>query len=419
MLEHGLDGVKELVLRACIEDQAYDAQCEDHRASWLYSMFRRAPEYEFFRNGIIAELQKMSEESSPDQLCELAGLMARDGDEAARTALRSYVRAQNFDNSETVSGYHALALTDGRPALIELARNLGKFLQDHPDKYLPSLDELIDDVDAYRLAFTDLTLLSRTDPSIAAYVAHEQQDIEKRLAYEREEPAEKQARLESSRAEFLQQWPVADIIAAAIRHDRGRGKFHRFGRVSSPDTLAIVLERLSVETDAETCLRLLWIFRDASPPYIPESLWSLAEHDEVRIRDAAITALAHSDDPAVGTLGRQYLSRDVFTAADAAAIELLTKHYKAGDEDLIMNVLNRLSPNEEEAHDIGWSIRRFAEVNNSPSTAGILKWAYETNPCTICRADFVRLLLESNSLPRTAAFECRFDASNEIQDLVR
>jgi hypothetical protein len=33
VLAHGLDGVEDLVLRACLENQAYDRQCEDQRAA--------------------------------------------------------------------------------------------------------------------------------------------------------------------------------------------------------------------------------------------------------------------------------------------------------------------------------------------------------------------------------------------------
>lgn len=422
VLAHGLEGVEELVLKACLEEQAYDAQCEGHRASWLYRMFKGAPEYELFHRWIIAELQNTSDQSSVEQLCELAGLMAHDGDDETGKALRSFVWGQDFKGGDSifaVFGCHAIASIDGLPAVLEIARRYGRILLDDPKAFLDSLDELADGADAYALAFAELTLLAKTDSAIAAYVEREQQEIDRRLANDRDGPAEKLARREMRRAGILEQFPVDQVLGAAMRHDRAIGKFIQFGRWSGEDALAIVLERLSVEADIETCLRLLWVFRSATPPYIPARLWSFAEHQDARIRDAAMTALAHVDDPAVGEFGREYLGRGTFSAEDAVAIELLTRNYKAGDENLIMDVLNRLQPDESEAHDIGMSIRAFCKSNNSPSTAVILNWLYSTNPCTICRRHAVELLIEAKSLSPAVALECGFDASSEIQELVK
>lgn len=35
--QHGLAGVADEVLAACLQNQAYDPQCEDGRAPWLAS----------------------------------------------------------------------------------------------------------------------------------------------------------------------------------------------------------------------------------------------------------------------------------------------------------------------------------------------------------------------------------------------
>jgi len=416
VLSNGLDGVAAFVLEACVQEQAFDPQCEDHRASWLYRMFKDAPEYALFRERIIAELRDMSAESSAEQLCELAALMAGDGDTDVGAALRSFVWAQDF---ETASGCHAITSMDGFPALLEIARRYGRILQGDPTAFIDSLDQLTDSADACKAAFTELTVHAKADPNIAAYLEREQQEIDRRLASDRESPAEKSARRETTRAEVLAQFPLEQVLAAATRHERAKGKFFRFGKWCSAEALNVVLDRLTAEDDLETCLRLLWVFRYAVPPYIPERLWVFATHTDSRIRDAALTALAHSDDPAVGEFGRKYLAQNTFSADDAAAIELFSKHYKPGDEVLIMGVLNRLDPDEEGAHDIGMSIRAFAKENHSLPALEIFNWLYRTNPCTICRADAIRLLMKTKSLSPAIALECRYDASDEIRDLVK
>jgi hypothetical protein len=418
---HGLDGIEELVLKACLEDQAYDAQCEGSRATWLYGMFKGAPQYDLFHRAIVAKLRDMSEEVSAEQVCELACSMARDGDDEAGEALRAFVWGQDFRGGDEVFeifGCKAIASLDGMPAVVEIARRYGRILQDDPISFRDTLDELTDGADTYALAFAKLEQLAKTDSAIAAYVEGEQQEIDRRIRNDRQTPAELAARRELNSAEVLAKFPLAQVLAAAARHDRGRGPFMRFGLWSDYASLSVVLERLNVEPDVETCLRLLWVFHKAAPTYIPDRLWDLASHHDARIRDAALTALAHADDPAVAAFGRQSLGRGTFSAGDAATIELFTKHYKVGDENLIMDALSSLSPNENEAHFIGTSILAFCKHNNFPATADILNWVYSTNPCTICRGHAVELLIESKSLAADLAIECRFDASEEIQELV-
>ncbi len=418
---YGLEGIEKLVLKACLEDQAYDTQCEGSRAIWLYSMFKGAPQYDFFHRAIIAKLRDMSEEISAEQVCELAYLMARDGDDEAGEALRTFVWEQDFGGGDAVFevfGCKAIALLDGMPAIVEIARRYGRILKDYPNAFLDSLDELTDGANTYALALGELAQLAKTDSAVAVYVGREQQEVDRRFKNARQSPAELAARRDQNSAEVLAKFPLAQVLAAAARHDRGRGPFMRFGLWSDDASLSAVLERLDVEPDVETCLRLLWVFHKAAPTYIPDRLWDLASHHDDRIRDAALTALAHADDAAVAQFGREFLGRGNFSADDAATIELFTKHYKAGDENLLMNALSSLRPNENEAHFIGTSILAFCKQNNFPATAGILNWLYNTNPCTICRGRAVELLIESKSLAADLAIECRFDASEEIQELV-
>lgn len=422
VMEHGLAGIEELVLSACLEEQAYDAQCEGHRALWLYRMFKDTPEYAFFRQGIIAELADISEDSSAEQLCELAGLIAQSGDDEAGAALRGFVWRQDFaggDGIFAVYGCHAIAALDGLSAIVEIARRYGRILLDEPQAFLNDLDELADNEEAYAEVFAQLTSLAEKDLSIAAYMKRQQEESDRRLANAQEGEEVKTARWEQTRVELRTQFPLSEVFAAARRHDTSRSKFIRLGKWGDKELLTKVLEQLSVEPDIETCLRLLWIFRDAAPPYVSDRLWTFADHGDARVRDAALTAISHADDPAVGEFGRQYLSRGSFCSENSAAIELLTRHYRTGDENLIMDALNVLRPDETEAHDVGTSILAFCKNNNSASIAAILEWLYRTNPCTICRGRAVELLSQTNCLTPEVATEWGFDASSSLRALVK
>lgn len=421
VLAHGLDGMEQHVLDACIEEQAYDAQCEGHRAAWLYRMFKDAPQYGWFSRRIVAELKDCAEDSSAEQLCELAGLMAHDGDDDARAALQSFFWSQPFDVDDwafSMTGCHAIVAIDGFAALRDIVRWYGRFLLKNPDQFVDSLDDMVDDPATRSAMFATLVELARTDIEIAAFVDHEQREMARWHANQQQSPEQQQAREDRTRTDVLARFPLDQILAAAVRHDQSKGNFLHFGRWCSKQSLAMVLERLSAETDVETCLRLLWVFRRAAPPYIPDRLWTLAQHGDGRIRDAALTALAHADDPSVGEFGRKWLAQGIDSVDDAASIELLTKHYISGDELLIMAALHRLDPHADHAHSIGMSILAFTEVNNSPATAGILTWLIDTNPCTICRGTAIKRLIATHSLPSAIALECAFDAKTENQNLV-
>jgi hypothetical protein len=359
-LVHGLVGVEQLVLAACLREQAYDAQCEGHRASWLYRMFGDAPEYDLFSRRIVAELKNISEDSSAEQLCELASMMARDGDEEVKSALRSFVWGQDFTNGDMAAGCHAIALVDGLAAISEIARRYGRALLIYPHALVDSIEDLTADPQACASAFAHLSRLAHTDTAVATYVERERQEMARRAANAQEAPTEKAARHERNRSDILTQFPLAEVFAAAGRHENGKGRFSRFGRWSDDAARAAVLERLRVEPDIEVCLRLLWVFSRAAPPSIPERLWDFAVHDDVRVRDAALTALSHVSDRAVGEFGRRYLAERPFTPDDASVIELFSVNYEAGDEDRIMQALAGLQPDEEDAHYLGMSIRTFS-----------------------------------------------------------
>jgi hypothetical protein len=246
----------------------------------------------------------------------------------------------------------------------------------------------------------------------------EQDRIDDRLREGQRGEAEKAARKEWRRTQVLGEFPVDKILAAAKERDNARGKFLRFGKWSDEAGLTAVLRQLEVEEDPEVCLRLLWVFCRTTPPFMAERLRSLAMHPDARLRHAAWDAWRHVDDPQVAEFGRQYLRNSIAGAEDAVVIELRSKHPQAGDEALILNTLERLHPSATQAHDIGMSILRYCEERRAPSTVDILHWLYRTNPCTICRCDAVKLMVETNCLPARIALECQFDARGATRDLM-
>ncbi len=224
---------------------------------------------------------------------------------------------------------------------------------------------------------------------------------------------------EKYRDELLREYPVERIIALASNGKaESRRLYSRFGRWARNEDLNILLQHLRCETDPEACLRLLWVFGKAKLPHLDARIWELAHDDDPRLQAAAVKALSSLCDPRVGELGRQRLRDNNFSAGKSDDIELFVNNYQAGDEELILAALERLAPNDDEAHDLGMSARRVCSHNNSPALTCVASWIYRTNPCTICRNDGVELMLQWESLPAAIAEECVCDASNDTRSLM-
>ena len=419
ILAHGLVGVEDLVLAACLEDQAYDRQCEGHRADWLFGMFKDASTYAHFSDAIVAALDRGDDACYITQVCELASLMGRNGDSAAAAALRAFVWSQP-DIGDGISGGHAIVALDGIPAALELARRAGRHLLEHPEDYVDSLDYLTEDTSCFDQAFAEMKRLALADTALAAYFVKQQAELDDAQLSKRKTAEQKDARIKAYQAETLRDYPVEKILAAASDNGTKRRYFYaRFGRLACDEDLQRILQRLHVETNPETCKRLLWVFGRGALPRVDDRVWELASGATSELRDAAMMALSFLCDSRVGDLGRQCLRDGRFSADDAAAIALLALNFQAGDEALILAALQRLTVNDDDAHAIASSVEQVCIKNNSPAVTPLLEWIYHTNPCTICRRTAVELLSESGSLSAVIAEECLHDASSQLRALVQ
>jgi hypothetical protein len=419
VMEHGLAGVEDLVLQACLENQAYDRQCEDFRAAWHYEMFKDAPAYARLSQSIVAALDADPDTFSAEHVCELVGLMAQNGDQAAGLALRKFVWGQEEISAE-VTGSHAIVALDGLPAFVELARRLGRFLLENPGEYVDSLDYLTEDRAIAEVALAHLRPLAQGDVAIAAFVSKEELRAVESAAIPNTSDEQKTVNREKYRAEQMQEWPVERILDAASSAARtAKYAFVKFGRYASEHELNLVLERLETESGVEARRRLLWIFRKATLPKMSSLIWELANDSDSELRREATIALASLRDPSVGELGRQRFRDGDFSGADDDVIELFTLNYQPGDGALILGALEKMNPNDDDAHALAMAVRAVCAENDVAELAQLSVWIYRTNPCTICRERAIERLIDIQNVPQDIAIECRHDACKDTRDLVK
>ncbi|NHZ65550.1 hypothetical protein [Massilia genomosp. 1] len=415
--EHGMDGVEDLVLAACLTEQCLDSQCEGSRAPWTYSLFKGTPAYPRFVDAIVAAIPHSLRDTDGDHLRALAGLMARDGDAQAADALRSFVWAQDFSGMHII-GAAELTAIDGMPAVVEMARRLGTVIQQDPEASVDLLGNLIDDSLPIETVVAELKRVAAGNAAVAAYVANKDEGdaIYARWDYSY---AARQAGAWKRHQRFMHRNPVEVILAAASCKSSGRYQFQEFGRLASKEDLDRVLDHLQLESDPQACENLLLVFSSGTLSHLDDRVWELANHSSPGVRQAAETAMSCLSDPRLRELARQRVGDPVFSFKSAWELQRFDLNFEPGDETLIQAALERQSVDGEDAYKLCYYAVQLCTEARSPALAGVALWVYRTSPCTICRRHAVEMLLEWDCLPAHIAAECRYDASDELRALMQ
>jgi hypothetical protein len=425
--EHCMDGVDDMVMAACLEEQGFDPQCEGSRAAWIHGLFKGTPAYPRFAASILAAVARGAnrdddrdddddDDDSYDgaQLRHLASLMGRDGDLAAASCLRTVVWGR-LSSGQGLLGASAVCALDGMSAIIAVARHVGQVLQQDPEDWSDSLNTLTGEAVSFDDALAELRRLAHADPAIAAFLAREDANIA-RDAPDQRSDLERDADNRRYRDAFIRDNPVESIIAAAAGTSSARRPFLRFGEAATVDDLERILDHLREQADPDACEKLLWVFRRATLPRVDERVWALASHDAAGVRNAALVALSGLCHPRVRALGLERLRNPGFSSASSDALALFEHNFEPGDEALILSALERQAVDGDAAHALGSAALDICASVQSPLLAGLAQWVYRTNPCTICRSQAVHHLLEWHCLPAHIAAEGRHDASEELRE---
>ncbi|WP_028101196.1 hypothetical protein [Pseudoduganella violaceinigra] len=155
--EYGTDGLFDIILDACLNNRAYDRQCEDSREKWLYGLIARD---EKLCAAVIEAFKSADEEHNIFQIANVVGQLAVHGNQEAAAALRRF-----WDRND-LAGEIAIIELDGLPAAIEVVRRLGQQLIDDPDEYFDGLDFLIEDETLRGQVLAELVRLAPHEPAI-------------------------------------------------------------------------------------------------------------------------------------------------------------------------------------------------------------------------------------------------------------
>ena len=86
---------------------------------------------------------------------------------------------------------------------------------------------------------------------------------------------------------------------------------------------------------------------------------------------------------------------------------------------MILSALTPLSPDEDEAHSLGSSLLGICEESTACASLDMLKWVYESTPCTVCRHSAVKQMAAIGGVPPEIVAECLDDADDDLRHLAQ
>jgi hypothetical protein len=99
------------------------------------------------------------------------------------------------------------------------------------------------------------------------------------------------------------------------------------------------------------------------------------------------------------------------------AIDLLARNYMDGDNRIALRWF-REEADRDTLHALGMDLIDFWQRHPDEETeAPMLRSLYEKGPCSFCRENAVRRLIELSALPDELRAECAWDANGDIRVL--
>jgi hypothetical protein len=406
-------GHRDLVLGACLSDPAFEPQWEDLSPEFLFDVVLATGEPGFYADAIATWLwQNASPSSSTDgdaveSATLLAAWLARHGFDVLRPALYRWHAARAVERE--ASGARALVAMDGAAGLAVAAEALRFYPVPEEDGGRESqlIDDLSENMGAEKAADT-LRRFER-DGNTAVIAMLDRVDRFRTKC---------DARATERRAS--QQAPPTDYEGwrALVRATNTVGAV-RLSKLSASMSDDIGLRNaadLVAETDAALLMRYLRLFERQPFPLPPAPLIRLVrDHEDARVRRAAVLALGQCSDPAIRQLALERIAVGDF----ANGVSLLLRSPAPDDADLLHRVLTA-TMTDDERHVAGFSAMDY--ISAHPHTAGAelpLLALYELSPCGICRYKAVKMLARRGPLSAWLVGECRYDNYTDTRELIQ
>ena len=419
--------VRDDLLNVSLHCLVFDAQCEGWRAPWLMEMFQITGETEFYRKPILERLDEISDTELRKgrdfwQLYHFAKEFALRGDKEAHESVYRAFDRMIHDNF--IEGSEELIELDGIAGLVYILEKTGQRIRDGfgfcNAKY---------DIESAEEKFGKETVQN------AIETAKKQNEFV-RLYFERaamkdpyfDGPFVYRERLpDLSLREWTDQimdedfsdFEIGDEDHPFLSLDMRRRIFVRVARKAETAELEYAFEKLMQTDNPMRQYCLLGIFAKRPMPRVEKKILDLIDSENVSLTWYAAQALSSTSHEWIREKGLELLQSDPPQSNWYSGIELLENSFRPGDQRMIEKALvKNVFPDIHSLHGAGLSLKHLIGSNPQESFADCCLWFYDQTPCSLCREDFVKHLVEKASAPPELLEECRDDCSEETRELV-
>ena len=407
------DVVRPVLLDACLNDRAFEAQIEGLRARWMAEFIQRSS---LGRELVTAVLDRVEEPTEVDWDAESRLEVLARLAQAGRPELRELVRqayAKLYRRHPRGLAPTALLLIDGREALLPFARLVGERLLTDPDDCED--ERTWHEFDDY-VGEGGLREALLSSAGMDVLVARVLQSFDETRA------------ASASRVPPVPQ-PVTEADLEAMLAGSETSQLISAGRRLSDLQVRDVFSRLESERDEQLLVRLLILCQGHYFRFdrtrgrvclpLPERVRELAREGTQTVQEAALDIIERVQDPAGASLAREALRLGP-GRAPLAAFGLLGAHCETGDVPAVLTVLRGLPTDEMDPGDLQYGVVvplfSMAESPAGPALAGVFEWVYEHAYCGCCRAGAVDRLRKWGALDANRRAECRDDSSDDVRE---
>ena len=390
---------RDMVLLACKQDIAYDAQSEGTRAWYVYALASAYPDPETFIGAAAEALKKHRSNGSWNflHLCELLMLFAMDGSETAKQVLEEKYqelldgmlarkrRPDRMFHELSDLEQLGLVLAADKSSFIRIARDFGRL-------YLEKAH--MEDGDfawffsakggQYRKT---MERTAETDEYIACFLQREQASI-------------------AARDEL---WNQQKDTLIGIHLSRWLSK------QADQETIEQYAAAYREQTQPEQRAEALMAFACCPYPDDPQPILADTQSDCEELHHAAWRALERIRHVDVRQFALDNAEHGVRAPENFA---LLATNYVPKDGPLLESLLREqiASKDWDGVHATGLDIYRiFDEHIGKSRPKHLLPLLYEYNPCSFCRKSALEFMAKHRMLTKEILEECQFDSNDEIR----
>ena len=394
---------RDIVLRACKKNIAYDAQVEGTRCWYVYTMVNAYPDPETFITAAVDALKKYRPRNDWDllHLSELLMFFAMDGYHTAKTALDekyAEVLEAMFARKNRPDGvFHELAdleqlglvLAVDPKSFCRIAADFGRLYQEKSYMLGGEFAWFFSSKgDQYKKT---MERAAQKNESIAFFMQRERADI-----------SVKKEKWTDARENY-----PADLTG--IRLSRW------LERKADRDTIEQYARAYREQTQPELRAKALTAFAICPYPGDPGVVLEDIRSDCEVLRNAAWRALENIRDPAVRTFALENVCNGIHTPENFA---LLVTNCVPEDGALLESLLREqiAAKNWDGIHAAGMDIKRaFYKDSGIPHPKHLLPLLYEYTPCSFCRESAIRDMARHRMLTAEILNECLYDSSYDIR----